>query len=75
VYSGGAWSTVAAFSSPNVAIDTSPAVTHGVGGDVAEIAYVTGGQAYSASLVGSTWSAPVSVGGSGLLGVAIASTP
>ena len=34
VYSGGTWSTVAPFASPNVSLDmnTSPAVTHGVGG-------------------------------------------
>jgi hypothetical protein len=75
VYSGGAWSTVAPFSTPNVAIDTSPAVTHGIGGDVAEIAYVGSGQAYHARLQGSAWSSPVMVGGGSLSGVAIAAAP
>ncbi len=75
VYSGSSWSTVAAFATPNVAVDTSPAVTHGINGDVAEIAYVSGGVAYHAKLSGSTWSTPVMVGGAGLVGVAIASAP
>jgi hypothetical protein len=75
LYSGGAWSTVAPFASPNVAVDTSPAVTHGIAGDVAEIAYVSGGMAYHARLTGSTWGAPVLVGGAGLSGVAIAAAP
>jgi hypothetical protein len=75
VYSSGAWSTVAPFASPNVAVDTSPAVTHGIGGDVAEMAYVSGGVAYHARLSGSTWAAPVLVGGASLDGVAIAAAP
>jgi hypothetical protein len=75
VYSGGAWSTVAPFSTPNVSVAKPPAVTHGVGGTVAEIAYVSGGAAYHARLTGSAWSAPVLVGGTSLSGVAIASAP
>jgi hypothetical protein len=75
VYASGAWSTVAAFASPNVAVDTTPAVTHGIGGDVAEMAYLSGGQAFHARLTGTTWSAPVLVGGTGLNGVAIAAAP
>jgi hypothetical protein len=77
VYSfiAGTWSAVAPFSSPNVAVDTSPAVTHGIAGDTAEIAYVAAGKAYHARFSGGTWSAPVLVGGSGLTGVAIAAAP
>jgi hypothetical protein len=75
VYSGGSWSAVAAFSTPNVAVDVSPAVTHGIAGDVAEIAYVSGGFAYHARLVGSAWSSPVLVGGASLNGVANAAAP
>ncbi len=75
LYSSSAWSAVAPFASPNVAVDTSPAVTHGIGGDVAEIAYVSGGMVYHARLTGSTFGAPVLVGGTGVKGVAIASSP
>jgi len=76
VYSGGTWSAVAPFATPtNVSADGSPAVTHGIGGVVAEMAYVTGGTVYHARLTGSTWSAPVTVGGASVAGVAIASAP
>jgi hypothetical protein len=76
VYAGGAWSAVQPFASPNVIVATSPAVTHGVGGTTAEIAFVQNdGHAYHARLSGSTWSAPVLVGGASLNGVAIAATP
>jgi hypothetical protein len=76
LYSGGAWSTVAPFATPNVSVATPPAVAHGVGGGVAEMAFVQiDGMAYHARLTGSTWSAPVLVGGASLSGVAIASAP
>ncbi len=75
VYSGGSWSAVAPFASPNAAIDASPAVAHGIPGDLAEIAYISSGVAYHARLIGSSWSSPVAVGGSGLSAVAIASAP
>ncbi len=75
-YASGAWSTVAPFSSPNVAIDTTPAVTHGIGGDTAEIAYVAGGTVYAARLAGGAWTTPpAAVGGTSVNGVAIAATP
>jgi hypothetical protein len=74
-YSAGAWSTVAAFATPNMATDTSPAVTHGISGDVAELAYVSGGIAFHSRLSGATWGVPVNVGGTGLVGVAVAATP
>jgi hypothetical protein len=75
VYSGGAWSPVAPIASPNVSADAPPAVTHGMAGYTAELAYVSGGAAYHARLTGSAWSAPTLVGGSGLNGVAIAAAP
>ena len=76
VYAGGAWSVVAPFSTPNVSIARPPAVTHGIAGDAAEIAFIeSDGKAYHARLVGSTWSAPVAVGGTALNGVAIVATP
>jgi hypothetical protein len=76
VYSGGAWSPVAPLATPNVSVAKPPALAHGVGGDVAEIAFVkSDGMAYHARLTGSTWSAPVLVGGASLSGVALASAP
>jgi hypothetical protein len=74
-YSGGSWSAVAAFATPNVSIAGSPAVTHGIGGDTAEVAYVSGGAAYHARLTGGAWTAPVAIGGTALVGVAIAAIP
>jgi hypothetical protein len=92
-YAGGNWSPVAAVPLPPppptgvTALSAPPAVTHGIGGDVAEIAYVwtntttTGGSiisstAYHSRLSGSTWSTPVVVtSGTTLNGVAIASAP
>ena len=78
-HTSSSWSAVAAFSTPNVSVvdnDSAPvAVTHGIGGDTAEIAYVSSGKAYHARLTGSTWSTPVLVGGSSLTGVAIAAAP
>jgi hypothetical protein len=79
VFSGGAtgtWSAVAALSSPNVSITAPPAVTHGISGDVAEIAFIqSDGMAHHARLTGTTWSTPVTVGGASLTGVALASAP
>jgi hypothetical protein len=76
VYSGSAWSAVAPFATPNQSIAGAPAVTHGVGGATAEVAFIdTTGKANHARLTGSTWSAPVLVGGVSLNGVAIASMP
>ncbi len=77
-YSGGEWSTVSAFATPNVTLDagTSPAVTHGIGTDVAELVYVSGGVPYYSSLTAVTWALPVAVPGlTGLVGVSIAATP
>jgi hypothetical protein len=76
VYAVGTWSVIGAFATPNVSIAYAPAVTHGIAGDVAEIAFVeTDGKAYHSRLTGSTWSAPVLVGGTSLTGVAIAAAP
>jgi hypothetical protein len=75
-YSGGTWSTVQQFQTNAIEINGSPAVTHGISGDVAEMAYVdTTGTAWASSLTGTAWSAPVAVGGSNLVGLAIAATP
>jgi hypothetical protein len=75
-YASGAWSPVAPFSSPNVAVSAPPAVAHGIGGNVAEIAFVEGdGKAYHARHDGTAWGAPVQVGGASLVGVAIATSP
>jgi len=77
LYSGGAWSTVAALQTPNVSVQTSPSITHGIGTDVAEIAFIetTNGAAYSSSLTAGGWTIPTLVGGASLTGVAIAATP
>jgi hypothetical protein len=75
LYSASGWSPVTAFSQ-SIVVDGTPAVSHGVGGNVAEMVYVVGGVAYQSELsTTSTWSAPVTVGGTGLLGVALASMP
>ena len=79
VYTAGAWSVVAPFATPNVSVIAPPAVTHGIGGKTAEIAFVKGdGNAYHARLAGGAWSLPVQVGGvagGALVGVALASSP
>jgi hypothetical protein len=76
LYANAVWSPVTPFATPNQSIAGVPAVTHGVGGATAEIAFVeSDGKAYHARLMGTTWSAPVQVGGASLNGVAIASMP
>jgi hypothetical protein len=77
LYSGGAWSAVAPLSSPNASTTTPPAVTHGVAGDTAEIAYVGGSEqaAYHSRLIGGKWTTPVLIGGARMDGIAIAATP
>jgi hypothetical protein len=72
-WSGTAWSPVAPFSTPNVMISGPPAVADGANGHVAEIAFIeSDGAVYTASLSGVVWSTPVTVGGTNLVGVAIA---
>jgi hypothetical protein len=76
VYAGGVWSAVAPFQTPNVSITGTPAVTHGVEGDVAEMAFVdANGHANVTSLTGEGWQAPTLLVGTGLVGVSIASSP
>jgi hypothetical protein len=75
ICSVGTWSAPAPFSTPTTSIDGPPAITQGIGGAVAEIAFLQQGTAYHARLAGSAWSSPVAVGGTGLVGVAIASAP
>ncbi len=69
------WSPPAGIASTNVSVDTTPAVAQGIGSDTAEMAYLIGGVAYHARLVGSGWSPGVTVGGTALSGVAIAAAP
>jgi hypothetical protein len=76
IYASGSWSTVAPFQTANLSITGSPAVTHGVSGDVAEIAFVdNGGHAKASSLSGGVWHAPTLLGGTNMVGVSIASSP
>ncbi len=76
VYASGSWSTVAPFQAANLSITGSPALTHGVSGDVAEIAFVDdSGHANASSLSGGVWRAPTLLGGTNMVGVSIASSP
>ncbi len=74
-YAAGAWSTPAPLASPNPTTPSTPALAAGVGGVDAEMVFVENGAAYHARLSGMAWSAPVLVGGSGIVGVAISSAP
>jgi hypothetical protein len=71
------WSQPAALASPNFTTPSPPSVAPGVGGVDAELVFVDSstGLANHARLTGSTWSAPAVIGGSGLIGVAVASHP
>jgi hypothetical protein len=74
VYSAGAWSTVAPFATPNVAVAATPALVRGVGAAAAEIAFIeSDGAAYHARLIGGSWTTPVAIGGTALLRVELAS--
>jgi hypothetical protein len=74
VYSAGAWSTVAPFATPNVAVASTPALVRGVGAATAEIAFIeSDGAAYHARLISGSWTTPVAIGGTGLLRVELAS--
>ncbi len=76
LYSGSAWSTPAAFASPNIILTAAPAVTHGVAGATAEMAFVeSSGVAYHTRLISGAWTPPVSVGGTTLSHVTISSAP
>jgi hypothetical protein len=77
LYAAGAWGAVFPFSAPNVPLAGSPAVTHGVGGAVAEIAFARSSDniVYHARYLGASWTVPVVVGGSNMSRVAIASAP
>jgi len=75
VYTAGAWSAVAPLATPNVAIDSAPAVTHGIGAHTAEIAYVSGSTVYASSLTAGTWSTPTMVASGQPYQVAITSIP
>jgi hypothetical protein len=81
LYAGGAWAPVQPFTAGGVSVTVPPAVTHGVGGATAEIAYgvhqANADQVLVARLFGAAWSAPTMVESSAaaVTGVAIASWP
>lgn len=74
---GQPWSSPVAIDAPAGDTPSTPAVAPGVGGAEAELVYVTtgSGDVRHSRLQGSTWSASVSAGGSGLTSVAAASAP
>jgi hypothetical protein len=75
-YAAGAWSAVAPFSTPNVTLAAPPAVAHGAGSALAEIAFVTpDGKASHARYLAGAWTSPVVVGGSNLGGVTLGAAP
>ncbi len=76
-YSVGAWSDLKAFPWFDLAVPTTPSLAPGIGGADAEIAFVdtATGTALHAQLHGSSWGNLVTVGGSGLTSVSIASAP
>ncbi|MCC6557375.1 MAG: hypothetical protein IT372_30865 [Polyangiaceae bacterium] len=71
------WSVPAPLANPNPSIASPPALAPGVGGASAELAYVDSatGAVYHSRLIGSAWTAPQSVGGSGLTHASISSAP
>jgi hypothetical protein len=72
-WSGGAWSSVLPLAADVI---TTPAVSAGAPGADAELAFVApGGAVEHMRLSGTTWSAPSSVGGSGLQHAAIVPLP
>ena len=76
LYMNGSWVNAAPLTNPNVSVVGSPAVARGVGGDSAELAYIgSDGAAHHSRLVGGSWTAPVSIGGANLAGVALAVAP
>jgi hypothetical protein len=61
---------------PNALVTGAPAITHGVGGAAAELAFAkVDGIVYHTRFTGGAWTAPVAVGGTGMGEVAIASAP
>ncbi len=71
------WSAAFGVDNPNPSVASPPAVAPGIGGVDAELAYVSQGTGSAAHtrLTGLSWATPVTVGGSGLGHVAIASAP
>ncbi|MFT3775423.1 MAG: hypothetical protein QM820_59510 [Minicystis sp.] len=76
-YDGTAWAGPTAFGTPNVAISATPVLARGIGGAMAEIAFVktSDGRAHHARLMGNAWSTPAPVGTQAATHVAIASWP
>jgi hypothetical protein len=74
---GPAFSAPTAIASPNPTTPSTPAVAAGIDGSVAELAFVDGasGAVHHVRWSGTTWSSAIPVGGAGLFGVAIASSP
>jgi len=77
LFDGTAWSTPVALASGSAETPSSPAVAPGIGGADAELVYVaTGaGSAMHARLTGTTWSTPLTIGGSNLTTISVASSP
>jgi hypothetical protein len=79
LYSGspGTWSVPVALASPNFSTPSVPAVVPGIRGADAELVFIDGATNVlkHTRLSGTTWSAPLTVGGSSLTGVGAASAP
>ena len=75
VYTGGHWSLVAPFSTPNVSIATGPTVAQGIGIATAELVFIRtlDNKAYHSQFITGGWRAPVMVSGTVVGNVAVAS--
>jgi hypothetical protein len=75
--SAGSWSTPSPLATPNFSTPSVPAIAAGIRGADAELVFIDASTSVlkHARLSGTTWSTPVTVGGSGLAGVGAASAP
>jgi hypothetical protein len=76
-FSASAWSTPAAAPTASQMVTSTPSVAKGIGGMMAEMAYVDGsGAVWHTGYSGTTWSSPTAIGaGTVFANVAIASGP
>jgi hypothetical protein len=75
-YTSGSWSAPFGLATPSLDVASPPSITAGINNQDAEICFVTpAGIAQHASLSGTTWSAPTSIGGDNLTACAIAAIP
>ncbi|MFT3767191.1 MAG: hypothetical protein QM820_16970 [Minicystis sp.] len=72
-----AWTPPTGISATNFDTPSTPAVAPGIGGVDAEMVFIDGatGAAKHARLTGTTWSSPLTIGGSGLTRAGVASNP